>query len=104
MLGMDESRAEIVPRIALHQIRDDPTNVTLSALVSIFSTPKNSDRIHLVFYTLISRFHNSAIIYPAHCRPSTNVHDSFQPCEISLMTPSSHLEPEYHTHTEHEIL
>lgn len=27
MLGADESRAEIVPRIALHQIRDDPTNV-----------------------------------------------------------------------------
>lgn len=26
MLGVDESRAEIVPRIALHQIRDDPTN------------------------------------------------------------------------------
>jgi hypothetical protein len=27
ILGTDESRAEIVPRIALHQIRDVPTNV-----------------------------------------------------------------------------
>lgn len=26
-LGMDENRAEILPRIALHKIRDDPTNV-----------------------------------------------------------------------------
>ncbi|KAM0689937.1 hypothetical protein Q7P36_008703 [Cladosporium allicinum] len=28
ILRTDESRAEIVPRITLHQIRDDPTNVT----------------------------------------------------------------------------
>jgi hypothetical protein len=27
ILGTDESRAEIVPRIALHRIRDDPTDV-----------------------------------------------------------------------------
>lgn len=28
ILGADESRAEIVPRMALHKTRDDPTNVT----------------------------------------------------------------------------
>jgi hypothetical protein len=65
MLGMDESRAEIVPRIALHQIRDDPTNVAPGW--SFLKDRRNADTILLGDTWLLQRVVGSEKLRDRFC-------------------------------------
>jgi hypothetical protein len=65
IIGTDESRAEIVPRITLHQIRDDPTNVTPGW--SFLKDRRNADTIPLGDTWLLQRVIGSERLRDRFC-------------------------------------